>query len=53
MPSAACDGELSRRTQSLTQRERQEVIDNLIETDQIELVVTPTATKPKVSYAIR
>jgi len=45
--------ELSRRTQSLTQRERQEVIDNLIETDQIEVVVTPTATKPKVSYALR
>jgi hypothetical protein len=45
--------ELSRRTQSFTQRERQEVIDNLIETDQIEAVVTPTATKPKVSYAIR
>ncbi|RMF71693.1 MAG: DUF3987 domain-containing protein, partial [Planctomycetota bacterium] len=45
--------ELSRRTQSLTQRERQEVIDNLIETDQIEVVVTPTGTRPKVSYAIR
>ena len=45
--------ELSRRTQSLTQRERQEVIENLIETDQIEVVVTPTATKPKGSYAIR
>jgi hypothetical protein len=45
--------ELSRRTQSLTQRERQEVIENLIETGEIEVVVTPTATKPKVSYAIR
>ncbi len=45
--------ELSRCTQSMTQRERQEVIDNLIETGQLEAVVTPTTTKPKVSYAVR
>ncbi len=45
--------ELSRRTQSMTQRERQEVIDNLIETGQLDMVVTPTGTKPKVTYAIR
>ncbi len=45
--------ELSRCTQSMTQRERQEVIENLIETGQIETVVTPTTTKPRVSYAIR
>ncbi len=41
------------RTRSLTPRERQEVIDNLIETGQIERRVTTTATKPRVNYALR
>ncbi len=45
--------EFCRRTQWLTQRERQEVIDNLVETDQVEIVVEETATKPKVIYALR
>lgn len=41
------------RTRSLAPRERQEVIDNLIETGQLERRVTPTATKPKVTYVLR
>jgi len=44
--------ELCRKTQSLTQRERQEVIDNLLETGQIVQDQTPTATKPRLAYAI-
>jgi len=44
--------ELCRRTQSLTQRERQEIIDNLLETGQIVQDTTPTATKPRLAYAI-
>jgi hypothetical protein len=44
--------ELCRKTQWLTQRERQEVIDNLLETGQIEQVFEETATKPKVVYAL-
>jgi hypothetical protein len=44
--------ELCRRTQWLTQRERQEVIDNLVETGQIEQVTVETATKPGVVYAL-
>ncbi|MBK9189963.1 MAG: DUF3987 domain-containing protein [Phycisphaerales bacterium] len=44
--------ELCRKTQWLTQRERQEVIDNLVETGQIEQVVEETATRPRVVYAI-
>lgn len=44
--------ELSRKTQFLTRRERQEVIDNLIETDQLAQREEPTATRPRVVYAI-
>ncbi len=44
--------ELCRRTQWLTQRERQEVIENLLETGQIEQVTEETKTKPRVVYAI-
>ncbi len=44
--------ELCRRTQWLTQRERQEVIDNMIETGQITVIATPTATRPKVEYVL-
>jgi hypothetical protein len=44
--------ELCRKTQWLTQRERQEVIDNLLETGQLEQVVEETATKPRVVYAL-
>ncbi|MFN7396411.1 MAG: hypothetical protein ACK5UW_05630, partial [bacterium] len=44
--------ELCRKTQWLTQRERQEVIDNLLETGQIEQVTEETATKPRVVYAL-
>jgi hypothetical protein len=44
--------ELSRRTQWLTQRERQEVIDNLIETCQLEVRTEETATRPRVVYAL-
>jgi hypothetical protein len=43
---------LCRKTQWLTQRERQEVIDNLLETGQLEQVVAKTATKPGVVYAL-
>ena len=44
--------DLCRKTQWLTQRERQEVIDNLIETGQIRVVQTPTATRPRVEYEL-
>jgi hypothetical protein len=44
--------ELSRRTQWLTQRERQEVIDNLIETCQLDVRTEETATRPRVVYAL-
>lgn len=44
--------ELCRRTQWLTQRERQEVIDNMLETGQITVVTTPTTTRPKVEYVL-
>ena len=43
---------LCRKTQWLTQRERQEVIDNLLETGQLEQIVEKTATKPGVVYAL-
>jgi len=43
---------LCRKTQWLTQRERQEVIDNLLETGQLEQVIEKTATKPGVTYAL-
>ncbi len=43
---------LCRKTQWLTLRERQEVIDNLLETGQLEQVVEKTATKPGVIYAL-
>ncbi|TVQ34164.1 MAG: DUF3987 domain-containing protein [Phycisphaeraceae bacterium] len=44
--------DLCRRTQWLTQRERQEVIDNLIETGQLREEREATATKPRVVYAL-
>jgi len=44
--------ELCRRTQSFTQRERQEVIDNLLETGQITQETTPTAGRRRVTYAL-
>jgi len=43
---------LCRKTQWLTQRERQEVVDNLLETSQLEQVIEKTATKPGVIYAL-
>lgn len=43
---------LCRKTQWLTLRERQEVIDNLLETEQLQQVVEKTATKPGVVYAL-
>jgi len=44
--------DLCRRTQWLKQRERQEVVDNLIETGQLNVVVTPTATRSRVDYEL-
>jgi len=44
--------ELCRKTQWLTQRERQEVIDNLLETGQIEQLAEESKTKPRVVYAL-
>jgi hypothetical protein len=44
--------DLCRRTQWLTQRERQEVIDNLLETGQLREEREATATKPRVVYAL-
>ena len=44
--------ELSRRTQWLTQRERQEVIENLLETEQVEQITEETAGRPKVIYVL-
>lgn len=44
--------DLCRRTQWLTQRERQEVIDNLLETGQLREERESTATKPRVVYAL-
>ncbi len=44
--------ELSRRTQWLTQRERQEVIDNLLETEQVEPITEETAGRPRVIYVL-
>jgi hypothetical protein len=44
--------ELCRKTQWLTQRERQEVIDNLLETQQLHQESETSATRPKVVYAL-
>ncbi|MCB9838224.1 MAG: bifunctional DNA primase/polymerase [Phycisphaeraceae bacterium] len=44
--------DLCRKTQWLTQRERQEVIDNLLETGQLHQGAEVTATKPRVVYAL-
>lgn len=44
--------ELCRKTQWLTQRERQEVIDNLLETQQVRQEEEPTATRPRVWYVL-
>jgi hypothetical protein len=45
--------ELSRRTQWLSQRERNEVIANLEEAGLIETRQVETSTRPKLVYAIR
>jgi hypothetical protein len=44
--------ELCRKTQWLTQRERQEVIDNLLETQQLRQEEESTATRPRVWYVL-
>jgi hypothetical protein len=44
--------EFARATQWLNGRERQEVVENLIETGQIAIELQPTATKPKEIYVI-
>ncbi|MBL0926221.1 MAG: DUF3987 domain-containing protein [Phycisphaerales bacterium] len=44
--------ELCRKTQWLTQRERQEVIDNLLETQQLRQEEEFSSTRPKVVYAL-
>ncbi len=44
--------ELCRKTQWLTQRERQEVIDNLLETQQLRQEQESSSTRPKVVYAL-
>ncbi|MFO0083752.1 MAG: DUF3987 domain-containing protein [Phycisphaerales bacterium] len=44
--------ELCRKTQWLTQRERQEVIDNLLETQQLRQEEESSSTRPKVVYAL-
>lgn len=44
--------ELCRKTQWLSQRERQEVIENLLETQQLRQEEEPTATRPRVVYAL-
>ena len=38
--------ELSRKTQWLSRREREEILGELIETGEVEMVVEKTATKP-------
>jgi len=40
-------------TRSLTPRERTELIDNLLETGQVALVSTPTATKTRIEYVLQ
>ncbi|RMF41828.1 MAG: hypothetical protein D6753_08930, partial [Planctomycetota bacterium] len=45
--------ELSRRTQWLSQRERNEIIANMEEAGLLELKQVKTATRPKLVYAIR
>lgn len=44
--------ELCRKTQSLTQRERQEVIDNLLETGQLVRSDVPTGGRRRATYAL-
>ncbi len=44
--------ELCRKTQWLTQRERQEVIDNLLETQQLRQEEERSSTRPKVVYVL-
>lgn len=44
--------ELYNRTRSLTPRERQEVLENLVQTGQIEQRVTATATKSRTTYVL-
>lgn len=45
--------ELSRRTQWLSQRERNEIIANLAEAGLLEMRQIETSTRPKVVYAVR
>ena len=44
--------DLCRKTQSLTQRERQEVIDNLLETGQLMQSTTPTGGRRRAVYEL-
>lgn len=45
--------ELCRRTQSLSKREREDVIENLRETGQVEERITETSGRPRLSYVAR
>lgn len=45
--------DLYNRTRSLTPRERQEVLENLIQTGQMEVRTENTATRPRVTYVAR
>jgi hypothetical protein len=45
--------ELYSKTRWLTPRERQEVIENLAQTGQLEVQIEATATKPRVRYTLR
>jgi hypothetical protein len=45
--------ELCRRTQSLSRREREDVIENLRETGQVEERITETGGRPRLSYVAR
>lgn len=45
--------ELYNRTRWLSPRDRQEVIENLIQTGQLDRVTTKTTTRPRTSYVIR
>jgi hypothetical protein len=45
--------ELCRRTQSLSKRERDDAIENLRETGQIEERITETSGRPRLSYVAR
>lgn len=44
--------DFARSTQWLNARERQDVVENLVETGQIKIEAVPTATKPKEFYVL-